>query len=153
MQVGLFNHLRDPCTTIVLQKLNLWHSSGQCAKNLRTIYWVQNSPFSLTTTLWYMYAEICCLSKLALYNFDIMYRTGHSNLIADTLSRRPEVEGENHNQTCSDNDDEEWQAISYSIICEELEGILGGVKVGLALKECFQVVQSTEDDIYGSCKI
>ena len=29
----------------------------------------------------------------------------------------------------------------------------GGVKVGRALKECIQVVQSAEDDIYGSCKI
>ena len=66
---------------------------------------------------------------------------------------RPEVEGENHNQTGSDNDDEEWQAISYSTICEELEGVLGGVKVGRALKERIQVVQSAEDDIYGSCKI
>ena len=82
-----------------------------------------------------------------------MYRTGRSNLVADALSRRPEVEGENHNQTGSDNDDEEWQAISYSTICEELEGVLGGVKVGRALKERIQVVQSAEDDIYGSCKI
>ena len=53
----------------------------------------------------------------------------------------------------SDNDDEEWQAISYSTICKELEGVLGGVKVGCALKERIQVVQSAEDDIYGSCKI
>ena len=30
---------------------------------------------------------------------------------------------------------------------------MGGVKVGHALKECIQVVQSAEDDIYGSCKI
>ena len=98
-------------------------------------------------------AQIRWLSELALYNFDIVYQTGRSNLIADALSRRPEVEGENHNQTGSDNDDEEWQAISYSTICEELEGVLGGVKVGRALKERIQVVQSAEDNIYGSCKI
>ena len=34
-----------------------------------------------------------------------------------------------------------------------MEGVLGGVKVGHALKERIQVVQSAEDDIYGSCKI
>ena len=45
------------------------------------------------------------------------------------------------------------QAISYSTICEELEGVLGGVKVGRALKESIQVIQSGEDDICGSCKI
>ena len=59
----------------------------------------------------------------------------------------------NHNQTCSDNDDEEWQAISYSTICEELQGIIVGVKVEHSLRECIQVVQSAEDDIYGSCEI
>ena len=77
---------------------------------------------------------------------------GCSNLIANALSCRPEVGGENHNQTCSDNN-KEWQAISYSAICTELEGIIGGVKVGHALKECIKVVQSDKDDIYGSCKI
>ena len=55
--------------------------------------------------------------------------------------------------SCHNNDDEEWQAISYSAICTELEGIIGGVKVGCALRECIQVIQSTKDDIYGSCKI
>ena len=98
-------------------------------------------------------AQIGWFSKLALYNFDIVYWTGRSNLVANTLSHRPEAEGENHNQTCSDNDDEEWQAISYSAICKELQGIIGGVKVEHSLRELIQVVQSAEDDIYGSCKI
>ena len=91
--------------------------------------------------------------ELALYDFDIVYHTGHSNLIADTLSYRPETEGENHNQTFSDNDDEEWQAISYSTICEELQGIIGRVKVEHSFREGIQVVQFAKDNIYGSCKI
>ena len=37
-------------------------------------------------------AQIRWLSELALYDFDIVYRTGKSNLIADALSRCPEVE-------------------------------------------------------------
>ena len=51
------------------------------------------------------------------------------------------------------NDDDEWQAISYSTICEELGGILGGTKVGHDLKERIQVVQSAKDNIYGAHKI
>ena len=98
-------------------------------------------------------AQIHWLSELALYDFDIVYHTGRSNLVADALSHRPEAEGENHNQTCSDNDDEEWQAISYSAIYKELQGIIGGVKVEHSLRERIQVVQSAEDDIHGSCKI
>ena len=31
-------------------------------------------------------AQICWLSELALYDFDIIYRTGRSNLVADALS-------------------------------------------------------------------
>ena len=94
-----------------------------------------NNPLVYVKTSKLGAAQIRWLSELALIDFDIVYQTGRSNLVADALSRRPEVEGESHNQTGSDNDDEEWQAISYSTICEELEGVLGGVKVGRALKE------------------
>ena len=112
-----------------------------------------NNPLVYVKTSKLGAAQIRWLSELALYNFDIVYRTGCSNLVADALSRRPEAEGENHDQACSDNDDEEWQAISYSAIWEELQGIIGGVKVEHSLRERIQVVQSAEDDIYGSCKI
>ena len=78
-----------------------------------------NNPLVYIKTSKLGAAQIRWLSELALYNFDIVYRTGHSNLVADTLSRRPEVEGENHHQIGSNNDDEEWQAISYSAICTE----------------------------------
>ena len=112
-----------------------------------------NNPLVYVKTSKLGAAQIRWLSKLALYDFDIVYHTGRSNLFADALSHRPEAEGENHNQACSDNDDEEWQAISYSAICEELQGIISGVKVKHSLREHIQVVQSAEDDIHGSCKI
>ena len=82
-----------------------------------------NNPLVYVKTSKLGAAQIHWLSELALYDFDIVYQTGHSNLATDALSHRPEVEGENHHQTCSDNDDEEWQAISYSTIYKELEGI------------------------------
>ena len=37
-------------------------------------------------------AQIHWLSKLALYDLDIVYHTGKSNLVADTVNCRPEVE-------------------------------------------------------------
>ena len=36
-------------------------------------------------------AQIHWLSELALYHFDIVYHTGKSNLVTDSLSHRPEV--------------------------------------------------------------
>ena len=59
-------------------------------------------------------AQIRWLSELALYDFDIVYRTGKSNLVADALSRRPEVEKEMEKEVVSD-DDDEWIAISYQV--------------------------------------
>ena len=75
-----------------------------------------NNPLVYVKTSNLGTAQIHWLSELALYDFDIVYRTGHSNLVTNALSHRPEVEGENHNQVCSDTDNEEWQAISYSAI-------------------------------------
>ena len=94
-----------------------------------------NNPLVYVKTSKLCAAQISWLSELALYDFDIVYCTGCSNLVTDALSRRPEAKGENHKQTCSDNDDEEWQTISYSTICEELQGIIGGVKVEHSLRE------------------
>ena len=73
-----------------------------------------NNPLVYVKTSKLGAAQIRWLSKLALYDFDIVYCTGCSNLVTEALSHRPETEGENYNQTCSDNDDEEWQAISYT---------------------------------------
>ena len=39
-------------------------------------------------------AQICWLSELALYGFDIIYHSGKSNLVTDALSCHPEVEEE-----------------------------------------------------------
>ena len=107
-----------------------------------------NNPLVYVKTSKLGTAQICWLSKLALYNFNIVYQAGRSNLITDALSHRPEVKGENHNQVCKDTDDEEWQAITYSTICEELQGIISGVKLEHSLRECIQVVQSVKDDMY-----
>ena len=52
-----------------------------------------NNPLVYVKTSKLGAAQIRWLSELALYDFDIVYRTGRSNLVADALSRRPEVEG------------------------------------------------------------
>ena len=67
-------------------------------------------------------AQICWLSELTLYNFDIVYCnfnivycTGKSNLVADALSRHPEVEEETEKEVPPESDDDEWIAVSYQV--------------------------------------
>ena len=53
-------------------------------------------------------AQIRWLSKLSLYDFDIVYRSRKSNLVADALSRCPEVEEEIKKEIPPESDDDEW---------------------------------------------
>ena len=55
--------------------------------------------------------QIHWLSELALYDFDIVYHTGKSNLVADALSCRPEVEKELEKEVISQDEEDEWIAI------------------------------------------
>ena len=105
-------------------------------------------------------AQIRWLSKLALYDFDIVYRTGKSNLIADALSRCPEVEEEIEKEVLPESDDEEWIAVSYQV--EEQGGrvssmefnqviseLVGGTKIDKKLKDRIQVTDVAKDKLNG----
>ena len=54
-------------------------------------------------------AQICWLSDLALFDFEIKYRAVKSNQVADTLSRQP-VNPDSPSE--SSDDDEEWESVS-----------------------------------------
>ena len=73
-----------------------------CLLGSKFTIFTDNNPLVYVKTSKLGAAQIRWLSELALYDFDIVYQTGCSNLVADALSCRPEVEGENHNQVCSD---------------------------------------------------
>ena len=106
-------------------------------------------------------AQIRWLSELALYDFDIVYRTGKSNLIADALSRRPEVEEEIEREVLPESDDEEWIAVSYQV--EEQGGcisstefnqviseLVGGTKIDKKLKDRIQVTDVAKEKLNGN---
>ena len=64
-------------------------------------------------------ANLCCLILV------LNTEQGKSNKAADTLSHHPYVSEE----VDSNPDSEEYEAISYTIECEELEEILDGEKI------------------------
>ena len=60
-----------------------------------TVY-MDNNPLVYIKTSKLGAAQIRWLSELALYDFDIVYRTTKSTLVADALSRRPESPSSNN---------------------------------------------------------
>jgi len=89
--------------------------------------------------------QIRCMSELVLYDFDIVYRTGRSNLVADALSRRPEVIGEGSEED-QGQEDEQWQAISYQVVGEALTQVTGGSRLPRNLRECIQILDQAYDE-------
>ena len=100
---------------------------------------------------------------MALYDFDIVYRTGKSNLVADALSRRPESDNQVH-QKVSQDSDEEWEAISYPVITrgcipddhvcisnqilsQEITSIVGGMKLDVKLKEHLEIMGTANESL------
>ena len=78
-------------------------------------------------------AQICWLSELALYDFDIVYHFGKSNLVADTLSCHPEVEEETEKKIPPESDDDEWIAVSYQV--EEQGGHISSMEFNQVISE------------------
>ena len=63
---------------------------------------------------------------LVLFQFDIKYHADKCNQAADTLSRQPE-----NPESLSENSDkdEEWETISYEMVCQILNHLLGSTKL------------------------
>ena len=75
-------------------------------------------------------AQIQWLSKLALCDFGIKYRTGKSNQAADAISHCPKSISDDS----SDSDSEEYKTIWYVVICNYLSKIITGEKLLLDIK-------------------
>ena len=76
-------------------------------------------------------AQICWLSDLTLFDFEIKYRAGKSNQAADALSQWP-VNPKSSSK--SSDDDEEWETISYEMVCQVLDHHLDSTKLPYNVK-------------------
>ena len=68
---------------------------------------------------------------ISLFDFEIKYRTGKTNQAADALSWQPE----NPNSSSESSDDEEeWETISYEMVCQILNHHLSSTKLPYHVK-------------------
>ena len=99
-----------------------------------TIY-TDNKPLAYIKESKLEAAQIRWLSKLALFDFDIKYRSGKLNQAAYALSHHPKTDNENFSNTESGG----YETISYTVICNDLSEVIKGEKLPLELKRAVQV--------------
>ena len=99
-----------------------------------TVY-TDNNPLAYVKESKLEAAQIRWLSKLALFDFDIKYRTGKWNQAADTLSHHPTTDSEILSNTESD----EYETVSYTVMCDDLSEVIKGEKLPLDLKRAVQM--------------
>ena len=90
-----------------------------------------NNPLTYVCTSHLGASQIHWLSDLVLFDFEIKYRVGKSNQAADALSQQPE----NPDSSSESLDDgEEWETISYEMVCQIFDHHLDSVKLPYAVR-------------------
>ena len=84
-------------------------------------------------------SQICWLSKLSLFNFYILYRSGKINKAADALSQCP-VDPQFVMESVSDNDSEDPFMFSYATICNTTKLVLEATKELCVIKKEVQAI-------------
>ena len=79
--------------------------------------------------------QIRWLSDLTLFDFEIRYRAGKTNQAADALSQRP---GNPDSSSESSDGEEEWDTISYEMVCQILDYHLNSAKLPYHVKHEIQ---------------
>ena len=75
------------------------------------------------------------LSELALFDFNIKYRTGKLNQAADALSHHPKSSVDMSSDRGSE---EEYETISYGVISDDLTELIDGIKMPIELENEIQ---------------
>ena len=87
-------------------------------------------------------SQIRWLSKLALFDFNIIYGSGKSNQTADALSWCPEPNCKLESDNDSDNDSSDPVVLSYATICDIIKLVLGDTKIPITIKKKAQAASN-----------
>ena len=142
------------CASFPMLVMHLNHTESQCAITVLALKWsvckkfrdyligskftvlTDNNPLTYVCTSCLGISQIRQLSDLTLFNFDIKYRVGKTNQAADALSQQPV----NPDSSLESSDgEEEWETISYEVVCQILDYHLDSSKLPCDLKHEVQV--------------
>ena len=95
-----------------------------------------NNPLTYVCTSKLSVSQICWLSDLTLFDFNIKDLAGKSNQAADALSWQPS----NPNSASESSDwEDEWETISYEMVCQILDFHLDSSKLLRGIKHKVQI--------------
>ena len=104
-----------------------------------TVY-TDNNPLAYIQTSKLGASQIHWLSKLALFNFNIIYRSGKTNQAPDALSQCPEPNCRLESDSNIDSDDPVM--LSYATICNIIKPVLGDTKIPIDIKKKAQAASN-----------
>ena len=104
-----------------------------------TVY-TDNNPLAYIQTSKLGVSQIHWLSKLALFDFNIIYRSGKTNQATDALSRCPEPNCRLESDSNSNSDDP--VILSYATICDIIKPVLGDTKIPFTINKKAQAASN-----------
>ena len=104
-----------------------------------TVY-IDNNPLAYVQTSKLGVSHICWLSKLALFDFNIIYRLGKTNQAADALSWCPEPNCKL--ESASDSNSEDPVVLSYATMCDTIKPVLCDTKIPFNIKKKAQAASN-----------
>ena len=89
-------------------------------------------------------SQICWLSELGLFDYNIICRLGRTNMTADALSQCPEPNCKLESDSDTNSDD--LFMLSYAAICNTIKLILGDTKIPFTIKKEAQAVSNSLEE-------
>ena len=103
--------------------------------------YTNNNPLAYIQTSMLGVSQISWLSKLALFDYNIIYRSGRTNKVADALSWHPEP---NCKLECdSDTNSDDPVVLLYATICDIMKPVLGDTRIPFTIKKEAQAVSNS----------
>ena len=104
-----------------------------------TVY-TDNNPLAYVQTSKLGASQIHWLSKLALFDFNIIYRSGKTNQATDALGQCPETNCKLESDSDSNSDDPVM--LSYATICDTIRLVLGDTKIPFNIEKKAQAASN-----------